>query len=72
MTLFFLLETKGLTLEELDTLLSRAPYVVWFGRYRVNSEELIEQPLKKTTATEKQAAGERATNAEELPNKDLL
>ena len=39
-TLFFLPETKGLTLEELDTLFKEAPLVVWLGTYRIDSAAL--------------------------------
>ena len=36
-TLFFLPETQGLTLEDLDDLFKTAPYIVWAGRYRISN-----------------------------------
>ena len=54
-TLFFLPETQGLTLEELDGLFEHAPYVVWFGKYRIDRGMVVAQwaeKLKIIAATE--------------------
>lgn len=68
-TLVFLPETKGLTLEELDTLFERAPYIVWLGRYRVDNRDLMERPLSGVMVGETEIKGEKGTCMEEIPDK---
>lgn len=42
-TLFFLPESNELSLEELDHLFQKAPYVVWWRKYRVDSHYLNDE-----------------------------
>lgn len=65
-TLFFLFETKELTLKEIDTLFKKTLYIVWFGRYRVDSATLANHSLANMVEIERKAATNTAVHVEAL------
>ena len=70
-TLFFLPETKGLTLEELDTLFQEAPVLVWFGTYRVDTAGLRARARAEIAELEDDVADQEPDHVEGYPEKGL-